>query len=385
MVKPRADHAGQRVAPVGLPFGKPADAVARAAIDVHEGVWPHHHVAGYRRPVVVQPLVVVFTSDAQLVTRGYRQFQLECGAEGMDLGDHRHCAGELVLQEVHLVVGIAVISRELHRAPVEFSVITGVEEPRLVGDHVHRLVGEAFIGRKVVATLQLEQPGIVLKREGEGMVGLGVFGRADPPEIATGLVLLCLGIGAGVGCTEVGARHRQQRRAAKTIAVGTIERGNLTSHQRGAVASEAGSYALDRDDPADVVAAHADRRHARHDPDRFDRLRNRIGQRRVHVVGAGQIDRRAINRNAQSLLGQTAQSRHRGEPAARIGADTGQLAQQIAGIACRVVAALDVLACQFSSCHRSSAHAIGRICGICIDRGQLRDFLCVRGKRQQGG
>src|SRR3546814_6620354 len=93
-------------------------------VDMEIGVWPHHNVARYGRPIVVEPLVVELAAETQRVATGQHYVALERITGAVRLGVHGHaavCAASLVREEVHPVVGVAIKGAQVQIAPVERS------------------------------------------------------------------------------------------------------------------------------------------------------------------------------------------------------------------------------------------------------------------------
>ena len=116
--------------------------------------------------------------------------------------------------------------------------------------------------------------------------------------------------------------------AADRLVVAAVEQRGLALAQRLAGLGEAGRRGRGGDDPADVVAAEADGRHALHDQDGVQGLWIDVRQRRVHEVGARHVDRRAIDGDRDMVAAQAADRRQARKPAAALGRRSVSLADQ---------------------------------------------------------
>jgi len=153
-------------------------------------------------------------------------------------------------------------------------------------------------------------------------------------EVAGRLVIVCLRIGAGVGDVEVLGRQGGRDIATKGIAVAAVEGADLPlGEQFLAGRREFGCVRLRDDRPADAIAAQTDRCNAGINLEAADIARINIGQRRVHVVGTGSNQVHAIDRHAQSIIGQAMDRRQAGNAACTIKTDSRHIAQQARGIA----------------------------------------------------
>lgn len=87
------------------------------------------------------------------------------------------------------------------------------------------------------------------------------------------------------------------------------------------------------DRAANTVAANADRRNAGINLEFADAARIEIGERRVHVIGAGGNEVHAIDGDAQAVVGQAVNGRQAGNAASTIKTDAGDITQKLGGVA----------------------------------------------------
>ena len=265
----------------------------------------------------------------------------------------------LVGAEVHEVLDVLMVDARLQLAPGEVAEVAQVHALLVVAEHVHALVRPQLLGQILQAELGLDQVGAAAERHPQRVVAGVVGGRADfvgrqgvaraaceaggrsrdeEPvlEVAAGVVVVRLRDGAGVGDVESLGRVGGCRVGAFGIAVAAVVGADLALDQAAfARLGKFGVGGLGDDRAADAVAADADRRDPGVDADRFDLRRIQIGQRRVHVIGAGRNQIHAVDLDAQAVIRQTVDRGQAGYPAGAIQAHPRNVPEQARRVARR--------------------------------------------------
>jgi len=323
----RADQGHPPRIEVALPLAEHAGPIALAVVDVLEGVGCHAayggglplviehagQAGGRRRPPVVETVALIFAAQAQHVGLGQIQARHELGAGVVAAGIHRHAGGDhagrcavdvlLVVTEVHVVIDLLVIGAGLQLAPAELAQIAQVDTALVVVEHVHALVGIQLVRDVLRAELGFEQLAGAADGDAQlivvGFIGGGadliprqrVAGPAGFPvilEVATGVVIVGLGDGAGIVEAEPVGGVGGVEMAVHGIAVAAVTAADLALGQALlAVLGEFRQGRLDHDGAADRISADAHRRDAGIDADEAHVARVDVGEHRIHVVGTG--------------------------------------------------------------------------------------------------
>ena len=141
-----AQHTRELRIPVPLPFGKHAQPVAMAVVDVPEIVRPHGATGADGRPPVIQPVKKRLHAQTDGFVFAPHQTGLHGGAVGAGTGAHRH-AGAIavtVIAHVHAVTDALMPDTCLQIAPAELAPVSQPRHRCVVGRHVHALVGKTL-------------------------------------------------------------------------------------------------------------------------------------------------------------------------------------------------------------------------------------------------
>ena len=242
------------------------------------------------------------------------------------------------------MLDLLVVDLGLQAAPVELAQVAQVDALLGVVGHVHALVGEQLLRHVLVAQGQFQQVFAQLVGQAEFMVtaleGGGSHlvqpgplaqapGGAAVLELATRRVVVGLAVAAGIADVELLGGMQRREVAATRIIVAAIETTHLALAQAGgARRGKLRGHTVGDDGAANAVAAHADRA----DPGEYlqfaEVARRNIGQRRVHMVGAGGNQVHAIHLDAQAVVTQPANCRQAGDAPRTVQADARCAAQQ---------------------------------------------------------
>ena len=144
---------------------------------------------------------------------------------------------------------------------------------------------------------------------------------------------------SGVTNAQIPAGDPIRYKAAIVLAVRVIEAcGTAFFVQPFAGTGKDGLTGFDGDRSAKTVAAQADRCNSGHHRDLRCVRRSYIGERRIHVVGAGGRNRHAVDNEFGSLIPQPMKKRNAGQLAVFVQADAGRACHQFG----RTAAALQV-------------------------------------------
>ena len=331
-----------------FPLGKQRSAVTLAIIDVLEGIGRHAASAG-GRPVIIQAIALILATHAQQIIGAQLNFRLDATTQRLAVAVHRHTRRGTVLEllvraEVHLVLDLLVVDLSFQAAPVEFAEITQVQALLRVVGHVHALIGEQLLRNLLLAKREFEQILAQFERHAQFVIA-GFIGRGGhliqrrsltrTPrrrrgfEIITGHVVIGLAGAAGVADVEhiIGMHQRHMTTARIVVAAHIGTDFTLVQALRTRL-SKFRFQTLSHDAAANTVSAHADRSNTGIYLERTKIARIHVGQRRVHVIGAGRNQVHAIDLDPQTIIGQTADRGQAGKAAGRVQAHTGNPAQE---------------------------------------------------------
>ena len=274
-----------------------------------------------------------FAPHAQQVLRGERHFRPDAGARGFAFGVHRHPIGTggstiaeyrcsarrsiqrcrtagscaipvaLVGAEIHVVIDLFIVCTRLQRAPVELAEIAQVHALLVVVEHIHALIRVELVRHVLNADFSFEQVIVFIERQSQAVVARLIGGGANfvvrqgmpdaTGEIiileisARGVIVGLAGRAAIADARPLGGIGGRNIGAARLV-VAAVESTNLTLGDGTLPGRCKFRYArLGDNRPADAVTPHAHRRNTRINLERFNIAWIDIGQRRIHVVGAG--------------------------------------------------------------------------------------------------
>jgi hypothetical protein len=140
-------------------------------------------------------------------------------------------------------------------------------------------------GRDVLHGAQGQLLSIAFRRQHDGLVD--AFKHAGQHGVTMAVVITVAAHGAAVADAEGIAGGRGVHAGGHAVVDAASRHGKAALRQQPRAGWANGRQRLHVDAAADAVAAHADGRHARDQADALHLLRVDVGQRRIHVIGAG--------------------------------------------------------------------------------------------------
>ena len=147
----------------------------------------------------------------------------------------------------------------VEHAPAKVSPVTKVEKLGVISDHVHLLIGEAFVGSVLQSRLEDEQVARALCRQRHRVIR--VLGVSGSHHVAAAVAVI-VGIGprSAIAKAEILGGDRVRERCSIALAIAAKEGGKAAFRVHAfAGPGEDRRRRVDGNRTANAVAAHADR------------------------------------------------------------------------------------------------------------------------------